>query len=173
MNKENLILKNYSSIPNYFIDNIVRSISASESVVMLCILRKTIGFQKLEDQISLSQLVEMSGITKKTCINCLKSLEKQNFIFINRSTKEKVDLTNVIKINIKKLFTGGSVEITQGWCNQSNLCSVKITHTKENKQNKKDFSFQKKEEYPEIPIIEFLNNEKRIHFDIIDIEAQS
>jgi hypothetical protein len=156
MNKENLILGNYSAIPNYFIDNFVSTISASECVIMLCILRKTIGFQKLEDQISLSQLVKLSGFTKKTCINCLQSLEQKNFIYIDKSTKDEIKQTNIIKINLNKII-GNGVKFTPPWCNQSNFYGVKITHTKETKQNKREFfSFEKKEEYPEIPI---LNNE--------------
>jgi phage replication O-like protein O len=160
----------FLAIPRHFLKNYRNKLSPSEFVVMICIFEKTLGFQKLEDQISLSQLVELSGITKKTCINCLKSLEEQNFIFINRSTKEKVDQTNLIKINIKKLFAG-SVEITLRECNQSNLYSVKITHTKETKQYKREFfSFEKKEEYPEIPLEnnEMLQNAQNLDFKAVN-----
>lgn len=171
MNKENLILKNYSAVPNYFIDNIVSSISAFECVVMLCILRKTIGFQKLEDKIALSQIVKLSGLSKSTCVNCLKTLEEKKFIFIQRITIQNTKQSNVIKINIKKLF--GSTADGLGWSGSSNFYSPFDGHTKESLQNKRDLSFKKKEEYPEIPIIQCLNNEKRIDFDIIEIEAQS
>lgn len=178
MNKKSLSFSEiysdgFLAIPRHFLKNYRNKLSPSEFVLMICIFEKTLGFQKLEDQISLSQLVELSGITKKTCINCLKSLEEQNFIFINRSTKEKVDQTNVIKINIKKLFAG-SVEITLGECNQSNFYSVKITHTKETKQNKREFfSFEKKEEYPEIPLINDEIEKNALNFDFKEVNSLS
>ena len=145
MNKENLILGNYSAIPNYFIDNFVSTISASECVIMLCILRKTIGFQKLEDQISLSQLVEMSGISKRTCMGCLKSLEEQQFIFIKRSIKEKTIQTNLIQINIDKILNRvAEIAIPMAKIVIPPMAEIaippmaKIAHTKETKQNKKE-----------------------------------
>jgi len=175
MNKKSFSFsENYNegflAIPRHFLKNYRNKLAPSQFLVIICIFEKTLGFQKLEDQISLSQLVEMSGLTKQTCINCLKSLEEQNFIFIDRTTKEKIDQTNVIKLNIKKLFAG-SLKITQGESNQNNLCSLKIIHTKETKQNKREFfSFEKKEEYPEIPILnnEMLQNAQNFDFKAVN-----
>jgi phage replication O-like protein O len=159
----------FLAIPNQFLKNYKNKLSPSEFLVMICIFEKTLGFQKLEDQISLSQLIQMSGIAKNTCINSLKSLESQNFIFINRSTKEKVDQTNTIKINIIKIFAGSSkTELPQ--FKKSTKRSAKIEHTKETKQNKREFfSFEKKEEYPEIPLINDEIEKNALEFDFKEV----
>jgi hypothetical protein len=139
---------------------------------MLCIFRKTLGFQKLEDEISLSQIVKSSGLAKSTCVNCLKTLEEKNFIFIQRITIENTKQSNVIKINIKKLFgstadelggstadeLGGSTADELGWSVSSNFYSPPNEHTKETKQNKKE----KENIYIKATASSFSNKEKSI-----------
>ena len=175
MNKENLILAElykdgYTSIPNYYFDSILPTLTVFEDRILQVIFRKTLGFRKLEDKISLSQIVKLSGLAKSTCINCLKTLEEKNFIFIKRITCEKTKQTNVIKINIKKLFAG-STPNGLGLYGSSNFYSPSDGHTKETKQNKREFfSFEKKEEYPEIPIFnnEMLQNARDFNFNEVN-----
>lgn len=170
MNKKSLSFseihnEGFLAIPNQFLKNYRNKLSPSEFVVMICIFEKTLGFQKLEDQISLSQLVEMSGISKRTCMSCLKSLEEQQFIFVKRSIKEKTIQTNLIQININKILNRVA-KIALPYGNQSNLYGANFAHTKETIQNKREFfSFEKKEEYPEIPILDEENLTKPLNID--------
>lgn len=163
----------FLAIPNQFLKNYRNKLSPSEFVLMICIFEKTLGFQKLEDQISLSQLVEMSGISKRTCMSCLKSLEEQQFIFIKRSIKEKTIQTNLIQINIDKILNRVA-EIAIPYGNQSNFYGANFAHTKETKQNKREFfSFEKKEEYPEIPIFNNEIEKNALNFDFKEVTALS
>ena len=166
----------FLAIPRHFLKNYRNKLSPSEFVLMICIFEKTLGFQKLEEQISLLQLVEMSGISKKTCIGCLKSLEEQQFIFIKRSIKEKTIQTNLIQINIDKILNrvaeialplaeiaippSGEIPLTpSGPSGEITLTpSGEITHTKETKQNKKE----KENIYIKATASSFSNKEKSI-----------
>lgn len=170
MSNDNLILadlykEGYTAIPNYYFDSVLPTLTVFEDRILQVIFRKTFGFRKLEDKISLSQIVKLSCLAKSTCVNCLKTLEEKNFIFIKRIICEKTKQTNVIKINVKKLFAG-STPNGLGQYGSSNFYSPPDGHTKETKQNKREFfSFEKKEEYPEIPIYNNEIERNALNFD--------
>ena len=50
-----------------------------ERQVLDAILRKTYGWHKKKDAISLSQFVQMTGISKSHIIHALKSLQEKNW----------------------------------------------------------------------------------------------
>ena len=83
MSNNNLILADlykhgFTAIPNYYFDSILPTLTLIEDRILQVIFRKTLGFQKLEDEISLSQIVKLSNLAKSTCVNCLKTLEEKN-----------------------------------------------------------------------------------------------
>lgn len=55
---------NYTQIPNVILDELMPLMSGSEMKVTLAIARKTFGWQKRQDQISISQLMELTGLSK-------------------------------------------------------------------------------------------------------------
>jgi len=59
---------NYTQVANIFMDKYMSSCSGAETKVFLAISRKTIGWQKISDKISYSQLRKMTGL----CVNALK-----------------------------------------------------------------------------------------------------
>lgn len=63
MKKNKLLIPNSTQIPNVILDKILPRIPEAESKCLLYICRRTYGFQKKRDQISLSQFVE--GIKDK------------------------------------------------------------------------------------------------------------
>jgi hypothetical protein len=54
---------NFTTVPDEFFDELAPRLGASELKVLLYIMRRTFGFKKQRDSISLSQMVE--GIVKK------------------------------------------------------------------------------------------------------------
>lgn len=67
----------------------------SKSQVLLAIIRRTYGWQKKQDHISLSQLVDMTGLCRRSVIYALQNLEAQRFITVQRQR----GASNVNEIN--------------------------------------------------------------------------
>lgn len=66
-------LPNYTQIPNQFMD-VMKNMKHSTVKVFLVICRKTIGWHKLSDRISHSQLIEMTGMDRNTVRGAIKEL---------------------------------------------------------------------------------------------------
>ena len=69
--------KGFTQLPNQLWD---MDLTVYERVVMTHIIRKTIGWGKVTDGISLSQFVETLGVSKNSIIRALKSLESKKII---------------------------------------------------------------------------------------------
>lgn len=65
----------------------LREMSANEFVVYACVMRKTWGFGKFEDAIAISQIVEMSGLSRTPIDRALDSLEKRGLLKVSGSIK--------------------------------------------------------------------------------------
>ena len=73
-------------------------LSGEEWQVLWVILRKTYGWHKKEDWISLSQFVSLTGIKKPDIIKVLKKLLSKNIIFISKKDNAVIQMDNA-KIN--------------------------------------------------------------------------
>lgn len=62
---------NYTQTPNIFFDKIMKTLNESETKVLLAIIRKTFGWQKIRDKISLTQLQELTGFSRQGVLNGL------------------------------------------------------------------------------------------------------
>lgn len=71
---------NYTQIPNKLLDNMFEIESDSELRVIFAIARKTLGWHKKSDKISLSQLEEMTGLTRPSVIDGIKSAIERGVI---------------------------------------------------------------------------------------------
>jgi hypothetical protein len=60
---------NYTQVPNYILDNLDKFSSEAEMKVVLVVARKTFGWQKKRDTISLSQLVTATGMTRSSVVS--------------------------------------------------------------------------------------------------------
>lgn len=58
-------IKNSTQVPNWFW-RITSSLSPTQRLVLLAVMRKTYGFRKLYDRISMSQMVELTGLQPQT-----------------------------------------------------------------------------------------------------------
>jgi phage replication O-like protein O len=102
---------NTTQIPNDVFDTLMPQLSGGELKVLLYICRRTFGFQKDSDRISLSQISKGiitktgkvldhgTGLCKRHVITALKTLEKKNIITVTRI----VDETGLYAVNTYRL----------------------------------------------------------------------
>lgn len=107
---------NYTQVPDVVIDMLMADFSGAEFKVLLYIIRRTFGFKKDADYISLSQMVNGiktrdgkiidrgTGLTKKYVIAALKVLEGIGIIKkIKRRSPERGDETNYYTLNLNNI----------------------------------------------------------------------
>lgn len=76
----------YTRIANELVEAMARGCPGfTEGQIIFCILRKTYGWNKKSDKISISQLVEMTGKSRRMIIYALQNLEAKKMITIVRS----------------------------------------------------------------------------------------
>jgi len=119
--------KDFIALHNVFFDKWLKEINGNECLILMFIIRKTLGWQKRTDWISLSQFEKNIKLSRKTIIKSIKSLVNKGMIFkkvTGIQGKEKI----YYSLNCDKKPT--SVKSTRG----ENLhpTSVKSTHTKDN-----------------------------------------
>ena len=100
---------NYSPVPNCFIEN-MKDFNYATIAVFLAICRKTLGWHKMSDCISFTQLQEMTGLSRQGVSNAIKELKNHNLITVTKNKK-----TNQYDLNIKEIVNS---------VNQSTLSSV-------------------------------------------------
>lgn len=95
----------FTRIANEVMDALTKTkIGSGERQVLDGIIRKTYGFNKKEDYISISQLEKMTGLSKRWVIYTLQNLEAKNIITIKRSFKPN-GYKEVNKISFQKDYT--------------------------------------------------------------------
>ncbi len=72
--------KNYTKIPNELFDVLLKTMSPSAWKVASVIARKTIGWRKKSDVISLTQFEEMTGMSRKPVLAAIKELREHGWI---------------------------------------------------------------------------------------------
>ena len=85
-------------IPNSIFDKHMRELKPTEFLVLCAIIRKTWGWRKKEDRISVSQICAATNLSNRTIIDCLKVLEEKKII----STKKRHNRTTKIRLNLDK-----------------------------------------------------------------------
>src|SRR4030095_4829842 len=103
----------YTQVPDEVFDELLVHLSGAELKVLLYIIRRTFGFKKESDNISLNQLIHGittkedvvldrgTGLSKKTLLETLKNLVEKNLILSERRrSKEKGDEPTTYRLNI-------------------------------------------------------------------------
>ena len=88
----------YTMIANELFDALIRvPIGNSNAQVLYAIIRKTYGWHKREDKISISQLCKATNCSRRTVIYALQNLEAKRIIIIKRSKKSGAenDINNI------------------------------------------------------------------------------
>jgi hypothetical protein len=132
---------NYTPVPDELFDEQLPELSGAELKVLLYVIRRTFGFKRESDNISLSQMLNGLrswdgrqldrgvGLTKKTLLLAIKSLEEKDIIFTERRRSvERGDEPTSYRLNVahasiqekstppvgEKLLQGGGGEISPG-----------------------------------------------------------
>ncbi len=71
---------NFTQIPNDLFDEWLPKLEGSELKIILVIMRKTFGWHKVRDFISISSLVKITGLIEETVVRSVKSLLKKRLI---------------------------------------------------------------------------------------------
>jgi phage replication O-like protein O len=151
---------NTTQIPNGVIDSLMPHLSGGELKVLLYICRRTFGFQKDSDHISLSQISKGiitrtgkvldsgTGLCKRQVINALKALEKKNIISITRTVDETgLSAVNTYRLNMAATGCAAETPVHHGGVNQNappvvNSPSPGVVHssapTKQREQKKEE-----------------------------------
>lgn len=66
---------NTCQVPNVIFDYVMPKVSHAEFKVIMAVVRKTYGWNKKEDWISLRQLMKMTGVSNRMVITAVRSLE--------------------------------------------------------------------------------------------------
>jgi len=93
---------NYTQTPNRFIDEYMSKVSPHASMVYFVICRKTIGWHKDTEEISLSQIIKLTGLSKNSVLKGTEELESFNLINVNRKGTGRKS-TNVYELNFESI----------------------------------------------------------------------
>lgn len=111
---------NHTQIPNIIIDEVMKDLTPAEFKVFIVICRKTLGWHKLSDQISISQFMDLTKLSNKGVINAQNSLASKGLIKMDKS---------------KGLCT----EFTIAYEESSQVTNELSSHTKETPINKYNY----------------------------------
>ena len=75
-----VVSPNYTQTPNDLVDHWLPHLGEIELKVLLVIIRKTFGWRRIRDRISISQLEKFTGSCAKNVLNALNSLIKKGVI---------------------------------------------------------------------------------------------
>jgi len=70
----------FTALPNIYVDEHLAELSGAETKVLIVILRKTVGWQKESDEISLSQIEKITGLARHSVIAALRGLMKRGLV---------------------------------------------------------------------------------------------
>lgn len=70
----------FTAVPNLILDSCTKLFTPAEFMILMVIIRKTIGWHKSVDTISLSQFMKYTNLSRNTCIKVLKKLTEDGFI---------------------------------------------------------------------------------------------
>ena len=91
----------YVRIATELFDALIRTpIGNANSQVFYSVIRKTYGYQKKSDDISISQIIEMTGLSRRMVMYTLQNLEAKRMIIIKRKRgRGNINEINHICIN--------------------------------------------------------------------------
>ena len=94
------ITANFIKLPNNFIDLLMSKLSDASFKVLMVILRKTVGWNKEVDFISLTQFEQMTGKSRSTVIKSLKELLEKQLIKSGKVSRNGTQYSLTGKTNI-------------------------------------------------------------------------
>lgn len=121
--------------PNSIIDELLPELSHSELKCYLCVLRKTKGWNKEEDAISVTQFMKVTGLSNKAVISACESLVEREIL--ERKSGDRN--TGIYSIKTYKTTTSEKSSLVKNFPSTSEksspVTSEKSSHTINNIKN--------------------------------------
>lgn len=80
---------NFTQIPNVFLDYWMAHLSGGEFKVLAAISRRTFGWHKTKDKISLSQIMKATGMSRRGVIKSIALLEEKKLVICTRNQSDE------------------------------------------------------------------------------------
>ena len=90
-----LLIPNSTQIPNFLLDRIMPLIEPAEWKVLSVICRKTFGWQKFEDRVSLSQFEKATGLSRPWLVKILARFTKSGLVVKKHSSRGDIYSMNL------------------------------------------------------------------------------
>ncbi|MFZ7239772.1 replication protein [Avibacterium avium] len=130
----NQFIPNSFQLPNVVVDDLIRDLTGAELKCYLVIVRKTKGWNKDCDAISISQLMEVTGLSNRAVIDACNHLTEIGLLTRQKGARG----VNVFTPNLCKKFTSeesSPVKKVHSTCEESSQDPVKKVHTQNNNKN--------------------------------------
>ena len=138
---------NYTQTPNILFDEIMRDLNGAELKVILAVIRKTFGWHKERDRISLTQLEEMTGLSRQGILNAIHGKKKEKSVIGGLVNKGYIKIIETKQGNVYELVVKevdqqetasqlSRLEVVNKVDQESGLASQQSRHTKEKNLNK-------------------------------------
>jgi len=94
----------YTRIANELLDALIKSCpGGSQGSVLLAVIRKTYGFHKKEDSISISQIQKATNLSRRAVIYATQNLEAKRMLIVKRK-RGRSNKNMINKISIQKKY---------------------------------------------------------------------
>jgi phage replication O-like protein O len=125
-----LEVPNHTQIPNAIIDGLMSKLSHAQFKVLIAICRKTLGWHKQSDYISISQIMNLTSVSNKTVVRTIRELEDMKLITTKKTNRKPTHIT--INYKVTSVVSTQDVKPTSVVSTQDEpKTSVLSTHTKE------------------------------------------
>lgn len=135
MNNDSRFIPNSFQVPNAVIDELMAELSGAELKCYLAILRKTKGWNKDFDAVSVTQLMSVTGLSNRAVIDACNHLVELNLLYQKTGSRG----VKIFSVNLCNNFTSEKsslVKKVHGTSEKSSLVtSEKSSHTKNNIKN--------------------------------------
>lgn len=124
----------HTQMPNELMEVLMsKAVNSSMKAVLVCIARKTYGFHKETDQISLTQFEKHTTLTRPTIVAALSKLQRANFVLLLSKGRSRIS-SNEWKLDLSN-WEEKLVKLNELVKNDTSQLVKSSLHTKE-KQNK-------------------------------------
>lgn len=135
MSNDSRFITNSFQVPNAVIDELMAELSGAELKCYLAILRKTKGWNKDFDAVSVTQLMSVTGLSNRAVIDACNHLVKLNLLYQKTGSRG----VKIFSVNLCNNFTSEKsslVKKVHGTSEKSSpVTSEKSSHTKNNIKN--------------------------------------
>lgn len=135
MSTDNRFIPNSFQVPNALVDDLMAELSGAELKCYLAILRKTKGWNKESDAISVTQLMDVTGLSNKAVIDACNSLVGRDLLSQGVGSRG----VKIFSVNLCKKFTSEKSSLVKKVHSTSEKSSLvtseKSSHTKNNIKN--------------------------------------